>query len=872
MSAAVPVQTAKAASNIAERIYEFFPRSAAAFPDKIAVESGGVQYTYRELDRFSGRLGQGLLGILGAEPRPVALLLEEGADVVAAVLGVLRAGSFYTVLSPRSPIERMHRIMQDLNPAVLLTCPALLGKAREAAPAGCQVISLEEARAWPDSDAWQRLPPEAVAAVYYTSGSTGEPKGVAQPLSIIEQRARIQVKQHKLQADDRVLVTLSISATASLSATFGTLAAGASLYVFDAERQGVAPLKDLIWQNEITYLRWPIELLRFFLDSLPAEATFPSVRRIGAGGDTMYYRDVERLRRHFRPDVWFITQYSMSEFGALSSNSFSLDQPVQQGKVPAGRPVPGRSFVILGEDGTPLPEGETGEIALRTTIPFGGYWKRPDLTAEITIPDPADPARLIYRTGDFGRIRADGQLELAGRRDQRAKIRGFTVDMSAVESELMAIPGVRRAAVFAHQEPSGRKRLVAYVHPAQGFQVSGRHLRRELSRKLPDHMVPSLFVALAELPLTRTGKIDRQALPVPRWDHPERSAPYVAPRDELERRLEGMWQEVLHLDAVGIDDDFFDLGGDSLMAASLMAALEKAYGRTLPVTVMLKAPTVRSQADLLRANDVADDEPILIPIRTAGGKPPLFCFGGKGGTPLRFNRLLAHLHEELPVYYLRSRGLRPGERTSDFLEEIVADYLSQIREVQPHGPFNFLGESGGGMVAYEMARQLTAQGEPVGFVGMLDTYLPEFRKPSTYWLLLLRKHLQTLSSGGLRGLRVYAAYYAGLLRYKLYRFQGWGRKNWIRLTHPGLLERYDRLEAANLRAGRAYRPKPYGQTVHLFSAALQARYEGTSPNNGWDSVPVGKLIVHALDCYHGNILFEPFVSQVAEVLNQSLTA
>jgi thioesterase domain-containing protein len=253
---------------------------------------------------------------------------------------------------------------------------------------------------------------------------------------------------------------------------------------------------------------------------------------------------------------------------------------------------------------------------------------------------------------------------------------------------------------------------------------------------------------------------------------------------------------------------------------------------------------------------------------------PLFCFGGKGGTPIRFNRLFEYLRQDQPVYYFRSRGLMAGERTENFVEDIAADYIKELKKIQPHGPYYFLGESGGGLVAYEMAQQLQHKGEAVAFLGMLDTYISRFRHGNKLglmsWLLLLRKHIQSLTGGGRMGLRVYAQYYLNLWKHKFLRFKEWARKKWMNIRYGNVFDKYDRVERANKMAGRAYMPKPYSGTVHLFHAARQAELENNSPHNGWGEMGIEDLVIHPLECFHGNILFEPFVGQLAEIVNRCL--
>ena len=852
-------------------ILELFLRSVSAHPEGAAIKSQSLRYTYAELDRVSGLMGGYIHHLLGDAAQPVALLLDDGARVVASLLGVLRSGHFYTILSSKNPPARNRDILKDLNSPLLIASEALLGGAREAAPEACRVVSFEDTQQGDDASFYHEAAGDAYAAIYYTSGSTGEPKGVLRTQRLLARRGLVEVRKQNIQPGDQLFLCYALGSTATLSTIFGALFGGASLIIYESEKAGVASLKEVIWREHVTHLRIPVELMRYFIDGLPADAFFPSIRYVISAGDVLYFSDLERLRPHIPAGAWFTTQLGISEIGSVASNHLRFDQPFGEGVIPVGTPMPGKEVIILGGDGTPLGPDQTGEVCVRTDIKFSGYWNRPDLTDARITPDPADPSRVIYRTGDLGRIRPDGQLELAGRLDHRVKIRGFSVDPAAVESVLMSIAGVRRGVVTAPKNPAGEKRLVAYVMPAEGGKLSSQILRPALAAKLPDYMLPSHYVILPELPLTHTGKVDRKALPAPRWNRPERTIPFAAPRDEVEQKLVKAWQAVLRVDLVGIDDNFFDLGGDSLMAASLMVSIEEAFSRRMPVAMMLKVSTIRQQADLLRSDGIDLNDPLLIPIRTEGVKQPLFCLGGKGGTPIRFNRLFQYINEDRPVYYFRSRGLGADEKTEDFVEDIAADFIHELKRVQSHGPYHFLGESSGGLVAYEMTRQLLGQGESVAFLGMLDTYISRYRrhdKPN--WLLLLRKHTQTIKSGGAAGLGAYIKYYAGLWNYKVYQFKDWADNKWTRIRYRDVYKKYDRVEKANRKANRAYAPGPYAGTVHLFHAASQARFENNSPHNGWGDAGIDRLVIHPLECYHGNILFEPFVSEIAGIVNRQL--
>ncbi len=293
----------------------------------------------------------------------------------------------------------------------------------------------------------------------------------------------------------------------------------------------------------------------------------------------------------------------------------------------------------------------------------------------------------------------------------------------------------------------------------------------------------------------------------------------------------------------------------------------------MPVALISRASNILQQAEILRNESAVDPKSVIIPVRTSGNRKPLFCIGGKGGNPIRFQRLLRYLNEDQPVYFIRSRGFEPGEQLKTTIEEIALDYLLEIKKIQPEGPYYFLGESSGGLVAYEMAQSLLRQGERTGLVGMLDTYLDEMKvgaPAGSNPFLLARKHAQTLSSGGVNGLGAYLGYYVNLWKFKFEEFKDAQKMRKIRSQYSEGLAVYDRVEEANLTASKAYDPKPYDGRVVIFSASRQVILEGNDADHGWKRAGIKDLLIRPIDCYHGNMMFEPFVQEIAETLNQYL--
>jgi len=854
-------------------ISEQFKLAFSRDPFKVAVKSGSRTKTFQELDLSSAQLGMYLFERLGETAAPLAIFLQDPIDIVVAILAAMRSGYSYSVLSVKNPSARLGAILTDLDAHLLLTGPELQAAAGLAAPADCLIANISDIPEQTDRNFYRQAPANDSVGIYYTSGSTGEPKGVMRLHTTIVARILTEIGLENFAAEDTHCLTSSFSASASLN-FFSAFFSGATFVNYEIDKQGLSELKHVLLDEKVTVFRCSVEPLRHFLASLSAEDFFPDLRKVFPSGDALFRQDVEGLRKHMPKGAVIVDTLSSSEIGIITRNVIRHDTPLEPGKIPAGTPSINKEVFLLDEEGNEVPPGEIGEIVVRSDQPFHGYWRRPELTDEKFIPDPADASQKLFCSGDLGRFRPDGQLEHMGRKDFRVKIRGFSVDLSAIENVLMSFSGVQRAVAVAAVDPAGQKRLVAYVLPAKGVQVTVKKLRDIVSENLPSYMIPALIMIVPELPLGVTQKVDRAALPVPHWDESMPSVPFTPPGDAIEVKLSAVWKKTLRIQQVGINDDFFELGGDSLMAMQLLLAMEQEFAEKVPFAVISKASTIRQQAEILRNETLAEYASLLIPIRTNGDKKPIYCIGGKGGLPIRFNNLLKYMERDQPVYFFRSRGFGVGESVEFTIEGIAADYLREIKQIQPSGPYYFIGESSGGLVAYEMSQQLLELGEEVAFLGMLDTYIPQLvggKDPTpAEWFVLMKKHFQTLSGGGSGGFRMYMKYYLELWKFKSYQFRIKLNEKRNRLRFGEMPDVFSRVEDANATAIQAYDPKPYPGSVVIFRALRQARFDGQNLDNGWGYVGVEKLVVHSVDCYHGNILFEPFVRQVAEKLRQYL--
>ncbi|MBT3337230.1 MAG: AMP-binding protein [Anaerolineae bacterium] len=855
-------------------ISERLNRIASIAGDTVAVWSKGDALRFHQLDENASLVAGSLQECLPVDSQyPVAILLHQSTSIISTIYGVLRAGHFYCAISAAERQENIARILNDLGRAAIITEEAILDGVKEIIPEECQVLIYSELLANNLSGTLQPKNTDGLAGMFFTSGSTGVPKGVLRSHKDVKYLIRVFHDHLGFKPDDRILAMRPFSTSASMVDIFGGLMNGASLVMYDVRQGGASELASTIKSKKVTIFRPPVQVMRSFIDTLDKGEFFPDLRLFFGTGDVLYKKDVDRIRKLISTDAFVIHQLASSEAGMLAINKIAFDTPLSDEIIPAGNPLAEQEILILDGEGQVIEDNQFGEVAVLGEYLFLGYWKHPEWTDERFIPDPRNPEDNVFLTGDIGRIRTDGQLELRGRKDHRVKVRGYNVNLAAIETVLTKSPKVQRAVVVVSTGVEKYKRLVAYVQPAPGNSPTTTELLGLVSSNLPNYMVPASVMTLADLPVGVTGKIDRKALPPPRWDRPALSVPYVAPDDAIEKKLALIWEKTLRVERIGVYDSFFDLGGDSLLAMHLLLTIEQQFGKKVPFAIIAKVSNIKQQAEVLRADSLGEYASLLVPVQPNGSRKPLYCIGGRGGLPLRFHNIAPYLSEDQPIYFFRSHGFWPGEKPKESKEEAAADYIREIKEIQPEGPYHFMGESGGGLIAYEMALQLIAKGAEVGFLGLLDTKVSMKTRAKNHQpnpIGIIRKHIQTVTGGGVRGIRIYLNYYTELLRFQLFHFRVWMKEKQSHLRYGGLPGVFDRVSKANATASRNYKIKPYPGTVFLFHASRQSRFDRHGPDNGWKDVELGRLVIHSLDCYHANILFEPFVQQVAEKFNEYL--
>ena len=863
-------------------LHGLFEAQARRTPAAVALVFEAAEVTYAELDARANRLAHALRRWGVGPGVRVGLCLERSFEMVVGVLGVLKAGGAYVPFEPSYPPERLAFMLADARVPVLLTQERLLAKVRPARPedesAGALRVFCLDAQ-------WEEVMGESagspsplsrgddLAYVMYTSGSTGRPKGSMNSHRSLVNRFLWGQQAAPFLPEDRVLQKTPFSFDISVWEIFATLSSGARLVIArPGGHRDPRYLVRILKEAAITIVHFVPSMLQVFLDAEDVESCV-SVRRVVCGGEALPASLERRFFARFphgeAPALY--NQYGPTE-AAIEVTSWRCAPERELAIVPIGRPIAGASTLVLDAQMQPVPIGIPGELYLGG-VPLGrGYLDRPDLTAERFIPDPlAAPGRegsRLYRTGDQARTLPGGEIVYLGRLDNQVKVRGFRIELGEIEAALGSLPGVVEGVVVLREDSPGDQRLVAYVKgPAEAAAVD--ELRRQLRDRLPEFMVPSVFVAVAALPLSPNGKVDRKALPAPdRGPAPE----LVAPRTPVEEILTEIWAEVLGLERAGIRDNFFERGGHSLLAVLLMSRIEKRLGKTLAVAALFAAPTPETMAAALAQGGEAQRRPLLVAIKPQGEEAPFFCVHPVGGNVLCYLDLARHLAPEQPFYALQSP--QPGDAPPAALEAMAARYLQALRRVRPQGPYRLGGWSMGGLVAFAMAQQLEAEGEKVELLAVIDTLPPpaEPLPPAADEELVAEfiqdlAHLLGMEVGivpeKLRGLparekldrAIELAQAAGVLAADL---------------GPDQMRPLFEMFAANARASRSFVRRPYAGSLSLYLAEQTLAARGEEILAGWRQAAAGGVEVVTLPGDHYSLLRQPQAERLAAELTARL--
>jgi amino acid adenylation domain-containing protein len=818
-----------------------FREVVASAPDAIALTSPRRRYTYAELDRWSDAIAADLIAREASTEQPIAILTRDPIALVPAALGAVKAGHFFVTIDAADPRERIAMIVAASGAALSLV------DADRPAAATTSMIAI---RTLPEHavPATDRAPHELVQLVF-TSGTTGTPKAIANRQHGFVDRVVRQSALTGRAAGERVSYTALPGFARATYEIFGSLLNGATLCAFDARSESLDALAELIRRERISILTLTPALFRRFMKAAPADLDLSSIRKLRLGADVVTVPDVEAYKARFPRGCTLERAFNASETGLVLHMTISHDTSIPGPLVPIGRPRAGVDVRVLDDDGRDVDVDEVGELVVRSPHLANGYWNAPELTAEKF---RFDDSGATFFSGDLVKRDADGLYYFVGRKDARLKIHGRRIDPLEIESALLACPGTREAAVIGKPDAHGELRLVAYVAMEDGATFVPRELRAALRATLPPFMIPSRIHDLDALPVTTAGKIDRQSL-VQRID-PIEPARIDAASDELERTLLEIWSHVLGT-AVGLNDDFFDdLGGESLVAADLVTEVQRRLGRSMPLSLLLELNSVAKMADYLRARAETDIERTVIALQTGGTRPPLFCVSGKGGSVMIFRELAGLLGTDQPFYGLTHHGFGAGAFPKTFAA-VAACYADAIRAIQPNGPYLLAGYSAGGLIAFDLARQLSRAGEEVAFVGLIDSAakpvpVASWKRPLKRVSLLFRQPKR------------YAPRYARAV----------ARRLGILRTHAAAnVVKWDRVQKANRifdSIDRRDSLQPYDGRVTLFLATHGWGYDSATPDLGWRAL-CRELDIIPVPGEHHTVLRDD-VTHLARALREAL--
>jgi amino acid adenylation domain-containing protein len=857
-------------------VHSLINETAGKFPDKTAIRFKNQHLTYRELDERSNQLAR-YLAAQGVKPKDiVGVALNRSPEMIIALLGILKSGAAYLPLDPGYPKKRIQYVLDDASAKTIIISSRYAGVFQTGA-SEILIETLQERLTDISKNKLEEFSDnKSLAYLIYTSGSSGNPKGV-----MVEQQNLVNLlfsmqRFPGITPEDKFLALTTISFDIAGLELFLPLLTGAELVIAaDDEQKDGHLLVEKLYKDGITIMQATPSTYKLMLEN-----NWHDQRdlKILCGGEALPKVLADKLLQRCKG------LYNM--YGPTETTIWSTCGQIYEGDdiITIGRPINNTQIYILDSYGNLLAEGIKGEIYIGGEGVSRGYLNRPELQLEKFVPDLFSeiPGRKMYRTGDIGKFLEDGRIQYLGRNDHQVKIRGFRVEPSEIEFKLNSLESIKESLVVVQDDDSGNSRLVAYVitnivHEGDST-IKDENLilrwRTTLLDYFPFYMVPNEFIILSEFVLTDNGKIDHKYL----IKAPVKTETKLKPvrASELENKVINIWKSSLKLDEIGLDDDFFMLGGHSLIAAQVMQKLEKETSIRLPLTALFEAPTVKklSRYIELKGNNISWKS--LVEIKAGDGKHPLYIVHGAGLNVLIFYSVAKNLDPEQSVFGLQARGLNGIDDPFDNMEKIASYYVSEIMEQNPNGPYNLAGYSFGGVVAFEMAKQLKAMGKTINMLGIFDTSVDTSPKPTSVLDKSIRK---------LRDAYIYIKFNLLLLwkdpvQLIHYRFVNRTYKMKRLLSKYNMIrelsgqEKYLKYSAKINRkhdiAYENYELTPYNGTIDLFRVAHRMYHLDDPDYFGWKPLALEGIKVRDVPGDHRTFLLSPNVEKFADVLMATL--
>jgi amino acid adenylation domain-containing protein len=828
-------------------------------PSAIAIIEKEKRWTYQETDQEANRIAHLLYQNGARKGMTVGLLFDRSPELIFAMLGVLKAGCAYIPIDTKYPETRQSVMLEHASLVVTK-------KSYHTGKASIPVLYIENAHPVEHETPLPMTSGNDVAYVIYTSGSTGIPKGVKVPHRGVTRLFK-QSSFLSLKPTDVVAQTLNPCFDASVQEIWGALTSGAQLVFIDHETLlNPSSFGRVLIKHGIT--AWMTSTAVFNLMANQIPEILAKLRILVFGGEVADPASIAKVAKFGIPNH-FYNAYGPTET-AVVTTAFQIDRLPQKGEpVPIGKPISNTKIYLLDEHHNPVPVGVPGEIYIGGKAVAYGYIGSKELTSFITDPFALDPSAKMYRSGDLGQWLPNGLLVYGGRIDGQIKIRGYRIELGEIESALKRHPDVRDAVVVTHGELSEQKQLAAYII-AEKKVFDQKQLRHFLQSKLPDYMVPNTIVTLEKFPMTSNGKVDRQALPEPIFRVQNESK--IAPRTNIEQELMAIWKEAIGSDSIGVNDNFFDLGGNSLSAVHIITDVEKQFGKTIPISKLFEAPTIESLAHLIQENSVSTKASILVPIQPNGTRPPFFCLHDGFGSLLYCGLLSNNLGTDQPFY-----GFMPHDRSGSLMpyktvESIATYYIEEMRKVQPNGPYYLGGYCISGPIAFEMAQQLQSIGQQVPLLVLFSSKNPRL---SPIPLTAIERFRRRISRINEVSFSEKMATLSMVVRDSLQVRTSVFLKNFNTLLtgkKPSPEEIFGQeTKELLLTAESAYYPQPYSGSKITIILPDRTRDDYSFPDDyGWTDVALEGTEIYETSGSHITMFTEKYVDRSAEILAQCI--
>jgi len=820
-----------------------------------AVEFDEESLSYRDVDERAAGIAVELRR-LGVKPDDiVGVCLERSAMLPVVVLGILRSGAAYAPLDPEYPAERLEYILADTRTPIIISQRDLAPKL--ASHRG-EILYIDDEARWRTPAAeWRAetprdLSPQQLAYVIYTSGSTGRPKGVEMTHEVVANLIDWQLKEPGFAAGARTLQFASLNFDVSFQEILSTWSSGGCLVmVSETDRRDFRQLVAIVARARVQRMFLPFIALQQLAEEVVRSQAEFSLSEIITAGEQLQTTEAIRSMFERLPRCTLQNQYGPSETHVVTAHTVTGNVAQWPALPPIGRPIQNTLAYIVGRHGEPAPIEVAGELYLGGVCVARGYRNLATLTAERFVNDPfIGGGGRLYRTGDLARFAPDGTIEFLGRADTQVKLRGFRIELGEIEAVLERHPVVRQSVVALREDAKGRKRLVAYVVPVEEEALTINELKALLRKEVPEYMIPAAFVLMDALPITPSGKINRRALPEPARNEANDADDLVTPRDDIERGLQEIWEDVLGVSPIGMTESFFDLGGHSLLALPLTDRIFDRFGVRVHLnTLWYEGATIEYLATLIRNPGERKDSVWITPLNTGTITPPLYCIHTVGGGNLfHYEPMVRHLNGGRTILGVEARGVSDGQAADTNIVAMGEHCMRVIQDVQPAGPYYLCGFSSGGVVAYEVAQQLRMRGESIALLAMVDSI-----NPST--IDTLEDYLHSLPILHRRG--------------KYREIQERTYHYFLRRLGLGGLRRLRTLGESHRWALWSYVPEPYDGDVLLFEATESTRRFGDT-HLGWKDLVRGRLEVVPVTGTHGLIVKGESAQSIAHHINARL--